>query len=51
MHRTVRAVPTERLLEERARMRLLPQVLPDCDRRMVVRVPQQPFLRIDRNDY
>jgi transposase len=51
VHRTVRAVPTERLLEERARMRPLPQVLPDCDRRMVVRVPQQPFLRIDRNDY
>jgi transposase len=51
VHRTVRAVPTERLLEERARMRPLPPVLPDCDRRMVVRVPQQPFLRIDRNDY
>jgi hypothetical protein len=26
-------------------------VLPDCDRRTVVRVPQQPFLRVDRNDY
>jgi len=51
VHRTVRAVPTERLLKERARMRRLPQVLPGCDRRMVVRVPQQPFLRIDRNDY
>ena len=32
-------------------MRALPQVLPDTDWRMVVRVPQQPFLRIDRNDY
>jgi transposase len=51
VHRTVRAVPTERLLEERARMRPLPQVLPDNDRRIVARVPQQPFLRIDRNDY
>jgi transposase len=51
VHRTVRAVPAERLIEEQARMRPLPQVLPDCDRRMVVRVPQQPFLRIDRNDY
>jgi transposase len=51
VHRTVRAVPAERLIEERARMRPLPQVLPDSDRRMVVRVPQQPFLRIDRNDY
>ena len=51
VHRTVRAVPVQRLIEERARMRPLVHVLPDCDRRMVVRVPQQPFLRIDRNDY
>ena len=32
-------------------MRPLPRVLPDSDRRMVVRVPQQPFVRVDRNDY
>ena len=32
-------------------MRPLPPVLPDCDRRIVVRVAQQPLLRIDRNDY
>jgi transposase len=51
VHRTVRAVPAERLIEESARMRPLPEVLPDCDRRRVVRVPQQPWLRIDRNDY
>jgi hypothetical protein len=51
VHRTVRAVPAERLAEERARMRPLPDRLPDCDRRHVARVPQQPFLRIDRNDY
>lgn len=51
VHRTVRAVPAERLVEERERMRPLPDPMPDCDRRMVVRVPQQPFLRIDRNDY
>jgi hypothetical protein len=50
VHRTVRAVPAERLLEERARMRPLPG-LPDLDRRVVVRVPQQPYLRVDRNDY
>src|SRR5207253_8383407 len=41
----------ERLLEERARMRELPGRLPDTDRRLVVRVPQQPYVRIDRNDY
>src|SRR3954451_13580048 len=51
VHRTVRAVPAERLIEESARMRLLPPLLPDFDRRMVVRVPQQPFVRVDRNDY
>jgi transposase len=51
VHRSVRAVPAERLVEEQGRMRPLPQVLPDTDRRMVVRVAQQPFLRIDRNDY
>jgi hypothetical protein len=51
VHRTIRAVPTERLVEERARMRPLPGRLPDCDRRTVIRVPQQPLLRVDRNDY
>jgi len=51
VHRTIRAVPAERLVEERARMRPLPEQLPDTDRRTVVRVPQQPYLRVDRNDY
>jgi transposase len=51
VHRTIRAVPAERLLEERQRMRSLPDRLPDLDRRTVVRVPQQPYLRVDRNDY
>jgi transposase len=52
VHRTVRAVPAERLLEERQRMRPLPASgMPDVDRRLVVRVPAQPFVRVDRNDY
>jgi transposase len=51
VHRTTRAVPAERLVEERGRMRPLPAALPDCDRRLVVRVAQQPYLRVDRNDY
>jgi hypothetical protein len=51
VHRTVRAVPAERLVEERSRMRPLLGRLPDVDRRQAVRVPQQPYLRIDRNDY
>ncbi|HEV3076507.1 MAG TPA: IS21 family transposase [Thermoanaerobaculia bacterium] len=51
VHRTVRAVPVERLEQERERMRPLPSPLPDLDRRLVTRVPQQPYLRVDRNDY
>jgi hypothetical protein len=51
VHRTIRAVPIERLVQERTRMRPLPDRLPDTDRRTVVRVPQQPYLRVDRNDY
>jgi hypothetical protein len=50
-HRTTRAVPAERLAEERDRMSPLPAVMPDLDRRFVIRVPQQPYLRWDRNDY
>lgn len=51
VHRTIRAVPVERLVEERARMRSLPDRMPDLDRRFVTRVPAQPYLRWDRNDY
>ncbi len=51
VHRTVRAVPAERLVEERQRMRALPARMPDSDRRHVMRVPAQPLVRIDRNDY
>jgi hypothetical protein len=25
--------------------------VPDCERRFVTRVPAQPYLRVDRNDY
>lgn len=50
-HRTTRAVPTERLVSERERMRPLPAVTPDTDRRFVVRVAPQPYVRVDRNDY
>lgn len=50
IHRTIRAVPAERLIAERERMRPLP-LLTEIDRRFVWRVPQQPYLRFDRNDY
>jgi transposase len=51
VHRTVRAIPTERLAEEKRRMRALPARMPDVDRRQVIRVPAAPFIRVDRNDY
>jgi transposase len=51
VHRTTRAVPTDRLVQETARMRALPARMPDCDRREVIRVPAQPLVRVDRNDY
>jgi transposase len=51
LHRGIRAVPAERLAEERKRMRPLPERMPETDRRFVTRVPQQPYLRLDTNDY
>jgi transposase len=51
IHRTTRAVPAERLVEERALMRPLPDRLPATARRWVMRVSAQPFFRFDRNDY
>ena len=50
-HRTTHALVAERLAAEREAMRPLPAQLPDPDRRFVVRVPPQPYLRFDRNDY
>jgi hypothetical protein len=49
--RTIRAVPAERLQEERRRMRALPDPLSWPERRFIVRVPPQPYLRFDTNDY
>jgi len=49
-HRTTRALVSERLEVERARLRSLPDPMPDTDRRWVARVPAQPYLRVDRND-
>jgi transposase len=51
VHRTIRQVPAERLIEERERTRPLPARMPDTDRRQVLRVPAQPLVRVDRNDY
>jgi transposase len=51
LHRGIRAVPAERLAEERCRMRPLPETMPCLDRRFVTRVAAQPYLRWDTNDY
>ena len=50
-HRTTRAIVSERLAAERRSMRPLPEPMPETDRRWVTRVPPQPYLRFDRNDY
>ena len=50
-HRGLRARPVDRLAEELQVMRALPEQKPDVDRRWVVRVPPDPHLRFDTNDY
>ena len=50
-HRTIRAIPAERLEVERERMRPLPERMPRTAERWVMRVPAQPFARFDTNDY
>jgi transposase len=49
-HRTIRAVPADRLEHER-KLRPLGRLCVDTDRRTVIRVPAQPLIRVDRNDY
>jgi len=50
-HKTLRARPIDRLIEEREVMRALPGREPELDRRWVVRVPPDLHLRFDTNDY
>lgn len=50
-HRELREVPAERLINEHESMRALPEALFPEPRRWVIRVPAQPFLRFDTNDY
>jgi transposase len=51
MHKTLRARPIDRLIEERAVMAALPPAAPDTDRRWVLRVAPDPYLRFDTCDY
>jgi transposase len=50
-HKTLRCRPVDRLIEERAVMAPLPATGPDVDRRWVLRVPPDPYLRFDTCDY
>ncbi|HEV2820942.1 MAG TPA: IS21 family transposase [Solirubrobacteraceae bacterium] len=51
MHKTLRARPIDRLVEERQAMAPLPAQAPDVARRWVLRVPPDPYLRFDTCDY
>ena len=50
-HRGTRAVVAERLAQELAVMAPLPERMPKVHHRLTTRVPQQPYLRFDTNDY
>jgi hypothetical protein len=51
LHRTLRRRPFDLLAEEREYMRPLPAMGPEPDRRWVLRVPPDPHVRVDTNDY
>jgi transposase len=50
-HKTLRARPVDRLVAEQRVMRPLPTEMPDTARRWVIRVPPDPYVRVDTNDY
>jgi transposase len=50
-HKTLRVRPVDRLVEEQRVMRALPCEMPDSSRRWVMRVPPDPYVRVDTNDY
>jgi transposase len=50
-HRTIRARPCDRLAEELQLMGPLPETIPDTDRRWVLRVSPDPYVRFDSCDY
>ena len=50
-HKTLRVRPVDRLVEEQQVMRPLSSAMPDSSRRWVIRVPPDPYVRVDTNDY
>lgn len=51
LHRSLRCRPLDRLEEDLAAMRPLPGEPPDLDPRLVLRVPADPYVRVDTCDY
>ncbi|MBK8294076.1 MAG: IS21 family transposase [Solirubrobacterales bacterium] len=50
-HRSTKEVIKDHFEQEKASIRSLPKALPGTDHRQVIRVPAQPYLRFDSNDY
>ncbi|MBK5233101.1 MAG: IS21 family transposase [Thermoleophilia bacterium] len=50
-HRKTGQMITDHFQEEKASMKPLPNTLPGTDHQQVIRVPAQPYLRFDSNDY
>lgn len=50
-HRGLRCRPSDRLPEDLAAMSPLPGEMPDLDPRIVLRVPPDPYVRVDTCDY
>jgi transposase len=50
-HKTLRARPVDRLAHELEVMAALPAQMPDTARRWTTRIPPDPHLRFDTNDY
>jgi transposase len=51
VHKTLRVRPVDRLVEELAVMAPLPALAPETDRRWVLRVAPDPYLRFDTCEY
>jgi hypothetical protein len=51
LHRTLRRRPIDLLAEESEALRPLPERAPDTERRWALRVPADPHVRVDSNDY
>jgi transposase len=50
-HKTLRARPVDRLADELEIMAPLPAQMPETSRRWTMRIPPDPHLRLDTNDY